>query len=65
MERFTGEDEYGNPIVRIEMQGCGRGYIPNKKDPNNPILDENMNAAVVKFDRETKRPYTAFPVSTR
>lgn len=65
MEPFTGEDKYGNPIVRVEMQGCGRGYIPNIKDPENPILDENMNSAIVKFDRETKKPYTAFPVSTR
>lgn len=65
MARFTGEDEFGNPIVRIEMQGCGRGYTPNEKFPEHPKLNENMNGAVVKFDRETKQPYTAFPVSKR
>ncbi|MBT2373486.1 hypothetical protein [Pseudomonas fluorescens] len=63
LDSFNGEDEFGNPILKIEMQGCGRGYIPNKKDPNSPMLDENMNFAIVKFDRETKRLYTAFPVS--
>ncbi|MGY2208599.1 hypothetical protein [Pseudomonas tolaasii] len=62
---FTGEDEYGNPIVEMEIQGCGRGYTPNKKLLEHPILNENMNRAVVKFDRETKKPYTAFPVSNR
>ncbi|MDT3231007.1 MULTISPECIES: hypothetical protein [Pseudomonas] len=60
---FTGEDYYGNPIVRIEMQGCGRGYIPNPADLNNPIFDENMDTAIAKFDRETKKLYTVFPVS--
>jgi hypothetical protein len=60
---FTGEDYYGNPIVRIEMQGCGKGYIPNPADLNEPILDENMDAAIAKFDRETKMLYTVFPVS--
>lgn len=63
LDPFTGEDYYGNPIVRIEMQGCGRGYIPNPTDLNNPILDEKMNTAIAKFDRETKKLYTAFPVS--
>lgn len=63
LDPFTGEDYYGNPIVRIQMQGCGRGYIPNPTDLNNPILDENMNTAIAKFDRETKKLYTAFPVS--
>ncbi len=60
---FTGEDYYGNPIVRVVKQGCGLGYIPNPKDLNNPILDENMDAAIAKFDRETKKLYTVFPVS--
>lgn len=60
---FTGEDYYGNPIVRIEMQGCGRGYIPNPADLNAPILDEHMDTAIAKFDRETKKLYTVFPVS--
>lgn len=65
LARFTGEDEYGNPVVRIEMKDCGRGYTPNEKFPEHPKFNENMNGAVVKFDRETKQPYTAFPVSKR
>ncbi|WP_426135220.1 hypothetical protein [Pseudomonas sp. PWP3-1b2] len=65
LEIFTGEDEYGNPIVEMEMQGCGRGYIPNEQCFESPELNENMNRAVAKFDRETKRLYTAFPVSKR
>ncbi|MGE1153191.1 hypothetical protein [Pseudomonas kitaguniensis] len=65
MEPFTGEDEYGNPIIRMEMQDCGRGYTPNGKFPDHPKLNEKMNGAVVKFDRESKKPYTAFPVSKR
>lgn len=65
LEPYSGEDEYGNPIVRMEMQGCGRGYTPNEKFPQHPKFNENMNGAVVKFDRETRQPYTAFPVSKR
>lgn len=63
LEPFTGEDYYGNPIVRIELQGCGKGYIPNPEDINNPIYDEDMNTVIAKFDRETKKLYTLFPVS--
>lgn len=63
LEPFTGEDHYGNPIVRMEIQGCGKGYIPNLTNLNEPIFDENMNTAIAKFDRETKKLYTAFPVS--
>ncbi len=61
---FTGEDYYGNPIVRVEMQGCGLGYIPNPSNLKNPIFDENMDVAIAKFDRETKKLYTVFPVSS-
>lgn len=63
LESFTEEDYYGNPIVRIELQGCGKGYIPNPEDINNPIYDEDMNTVIAKFDRETKKLYTLFPVS--
>lgn len=48
----------------MEMQDCGRVYIPNPENLNNPILDKNMNAAIAKFDRDTKKLYTVFPVST-
>lgn len=60
---FTGEDYYGNPIVRMNIQGCGKGYIPNLANLNEPFRDENMNTAIAKFDRETKKLYTVFPVS--
>lgn len=63
LEPFTGEDYYGNPIVRMELLDCGKGYIPNPGDPNNPVYDEDMNTAIAKFDRETKNLYTVFPVS--
>lgn len=65
LEIFTGEDEYGNPIVEMELHDCGRGYSPNERFHEHPKLSENMNIAVVKFDRETKTPYTAFPASKR
>ncbi len=32
LEPFTGEDYYGNPIVRMQLQGSGKGYIPNPDD---------------------------------
>ncbi|MBE8594505.1 hypothetical protein IQK56_28395 [Pseudomonas sp. MAFF 301449] len=63
LPEFTGEDYYGNPIVIMELQGCGLVYIPNPEERNNPIFNENMDAAIAKFDRETKKLYTVFPVS--
>ncbi|TWC12575.1 RHS repeat-associated protein, partial [Pseudomonas sp. SJZ085] len=59
----TGFDRKQNPIVRMEMSGAGRGYKPNRRDRANPILNEHMNGAEVKFDKiQTDKPFTAFPV---
>lgn len=59
----TGFDRAGNPILRIEMPGAGRGYKPNRRDSQNPILNENMSGAEIKFDKEQMdRPFTAFPI---
>ncbi|TNF79610.1 type IV secretion protein Rhs, partial [Pseudomonas sp. ICMP22404] len=59
----TGFDRRQNPIVRMEMPGAGRGYKPNRRDRTNPILNEHMNGAEVKFDRiQTDKPFTAFPI---
>ncbi|AMS14910.1 type IV secretion protein Rhs [Pseudomonas chlororaphis] len=59
----TGFDRNNNPIVRVEQPGAGRGYKPNRRDPQNPILNENMNGAEIKFDRaDPDRPFTAFPI---
>ncbi|MBN6773594.1 RHS repeat protein [Pseudomonas granadensis] len=56
----TGEDQNETPIVRFELPGAGRGYKPNRSDPQNPILNENMNWFEVKFDKtNTQEPFTA------
>jgi hypothetical protein len=39
----TGKGHNQYPIVRMELPGAGRGYKPNKKDVNNPKLNEHMN----------------------
>ncbi|VVO41626.1 hypothetical protein PS712_05922 [Pseudomonas fluorescens] len=58
----TGQDHNRDPIVRMELPGAGRGYRPNKKDSENPHLNESLNWFEVKFDkRDPTRPYTAFP----
>jgi hypothetical protein len=42
--------------------GAGRGYRPNKKDKQNPALDENMDCFEVGFYQDrVGRPYTGFP----
>ena len=59
----TGFDRAGNPILRIELPGAGRGYKPNRRDSQNPILNENMKGAEIKFDKkQVDRPFTAFPI---
>ncbi|MCP1489479.1 RHS repeat-associated protein [Pseudomonas fluorescens] len=60
--RHTGKDQKKNPIVRLELPGAGRGYRPNKKDKQNPGLNEDMNWFEVKFDIvNTQEPFTGFP----
>lgn len=62
LEPSNGKDQNQNPILRLELPGAGRGYRPNKKDTENPHLNENMNWFEVKFDKKDKdRPFTAFP----
>jgi len=60
MPRHTGVDEKKNDIVRIELTGAGRGYKPNRRNPQNPILNESMNGAEMKF-RKDGTPFTLFP----
>jgi RHS repeat-associated protein len=60
--RHTGKDQKKNPIVRLELPGAGRGYRPNKKDAQNPRLNEDMNWFEVKFDKvNSQEPFTGFP----
>ncbi|MED7670732.1 type IV secretion protein Rhs, partial [Pseudomonas moraviensis subsp. stanleyae] len=60
--KHTGMDQKKNPIVRLELLGAGRGYRPNKKDAQNPRLNEDMNWFEVKFDKDnTQKPFTGFP----
>ncbi|QAX84186.1 type IV secretion protein Rhs [Pseudomonas sp. DTU12.3] len=57
----SGHDAKGNPYVRVNIPGVGRGYKPNSKDPNNPKYIPVMDEAEVRFDRNNiKRPFTAF-----
>ncbi|VVM74736.1 hypothetical protein PS684_02956 [Pseudomonas fluorescens] len=59
----TGKDQNHNPIVRLELPGAGRGYKPNRRDEQNPSLNEDMNWFEVKFDSvNTQEPFTGFPV---
>ncbi|MHB2241407.1 RHS repeat-associated core domain-containing protein [Pseudomonas monsensis] len=58
----TGKDQKGNPIVRLELPGAGRGYRPNKMNQQDPSLNEDMNWFEVKFDQgNTQKPFTGFP----
>jgi RHS repeat-associated protein len=60
--RHTGKDHNETPIVRLELPGAGRGWKPNRNDPENPILNENMNWFEVKFDKiNTQEPFTGYP----
>ncbi len=58
----TGKDQNNIPIVRLELPGAGRGYRPNRRDQQNPTLNENLNWFEVKFDEiNTQKPFTGFP----
>ncbi|NWE21968.1 RHS repeat domain-containing protein, partial [Pseudomonas sp. P7548] len=66
LDPFNGKDKNLNPVLRLELSGAGRGYRPNKKDPANPTLNENMNWFEVKFDKnDNNRPFTAFPAEKK
>jgi hypothetical protein len=58
----TGKDQNNIPIVRLELPGAGRGYRPNRRNQQNPTLNENLNWFEVKFDEiNTQKPFTGFP----
>ncbi|TWC13684.1 hypothetical protein FBY09_1191, partial [Pseudomonas sp. SJZ101] len=64
LDPFTGLDHKKDRIVRLELPGAGRGYKPNKKDKQNPKLNENLNWFEVKFDKQGV-PYTGFPAERK
>ncbi len=66
LDPFTGKDQNKNSIVKLELPGAGRGYRPNKKDNQNPTLNEDMGWFEVKFDKKDEtKPFTGFPAEGR
>lgn len=62
----TGKGDNQDPIVRMELPGAGRGYRPNRRDINNPKLNEGLDWFEVKFDKDDEsRPYTGFPAERK
>ncbi|WP_339454378.1 RHS repeat-associated core domain-containing protein, partial [Pseudomonas sp. EA_5y_Pfl2_R50] len=62
----NGVDQNNNPIVRLELPDAGRGYRPNRRDVQNPILNEHLNWFEVKFDEvNTQKPFTGFPTEVK
>ncbi|WP_414888182.1 RHS repeat domain-containing protein, partial [Pseudomonas sp. IT-93MI4] len=62
----TGRDHNNIPIVKLELPGAGRGYRPNRRDQQNPTLNEDLNWFEVKFDQiNTQKPFTGFPAEGR
>jgi hypothetical protein len=61
---FTGLDHKNDRVVRQEVPGGGRGYKPNRRDEQNPKLNEDLNWFEVKFD-SGGRPYTGFPMERK
>ncbi|KOX99390.1 RHS repeat-associated core domain-containing protein [Pseudomonas nunensis] len=58
----TGFTNRGDPVVRKEMPGAGRGYKPNRKDKDNPKYVDELNYSEVRFRRQDiNKPYTGFP----
>jgi RHS repeat-associated protein len=57
----TGYTPDGDPVIRKEMPGGGRGYKPNKKDRSNPRYIESLDYSEVRFDQISLKPYTGFP----
>ncbi|MHC8409187.1 RHS repeat-associated core domain-containing protein [Pseudomonas sp. Hz4] len=57
----TGYTPDGDPVIRKEMPGGGRGYKPNKKDRANPRYIESLDYSEVRFDQISLKPYTGFP----
>jgi hypothetical protein len=57
----TGYTPDGDPVIRKEMPGGGRGYKPNKKDRSNPRYIESLDYSEVRFDQISVKPYTGFP----
>jgi hypothetical protein len=61
LPQFTGKDAQSADIVRMDLPGAGKGYMPNPRSKNNPRLIE-LNRFEMKFDPVTGKPFTLFPI---
>lgn len=62
MPRFTGEDNMGNLVVRMETENIGEGYEPNPADPSDPRYISEMYGFEMRFDFETLEPWALYPI---
>ncbi|PRB42220.1 type IV secretion protein Rhs, partial [Pseudomonas sp. MYb2] len=61
LPQFTGKDAQSADIVRMDLPGAGKGYMPDPRSKNNPRLIE-LNRFEMKFDPVTGKPFTLFPI---
>ena len=47
-------------VKGTSMGGAGKSFRPNKVDPNSPIF-EYLDNWVIRFDKKTGLPFTAYP----
>lgn len=61
LSRYNGVDGRGNPaVVGSSVNGAGRGFRPNRQDPNSPVFEDLPNW-IIRFDPTTERPFTGYP----
>ena len=66
LDPFNGKDLNNKPILKLELPGAGRGYRPNRRNPQATHLNENLNWFEVKFDKDDNtKPFTAFPAEKK
>ncbi|MFV5536462.1 LysM peptidoglycan-binding domain-containing protein [Acinetobacter pittii] len=62
LPRYTGVDRYNNPVVSGRSStGVGRGYMPNRQNPSQPIFNPELNGWLMRFERTKNIPFTGYP----
>lgn len=62
LPRYNAVDTQGNPAVKGTYPGgVGRGFVPNRQDPLNPIFNTSLENWLIRFDSTTNMPFTGYP----
>jgi len=62
LPKYNARDGRGNNAVKGSTPyGSGRGYTPNRRNPESPKYNEQLDNWIIRYDPETGKPFTGYP----